>query len=325
MRARAAHKFISGRLAVFALASAIAIPVGAQQTPPASTQDTPPATAQTQQSDQSASSVQPQQQPSPDMNQQRLQAKSKEGFWGRMQPFARKKWVKRQTDPINDRLTELDQLNAKNAKDIQDVDARAQAGIKQAQSTADAANQAATQAGAQAQQANTTAQGASGKVDQINTTVNGLDQYRQMSEMDVKFHGASAMLSKDAQGQLDQLVSSVNGHQGYVIEVEAHAPGRGAVGIQNSERLAEAVDRYLVEHDIPVYRVHAVALGNAPMEAHMTSASTDANAQAGATGDQDNKPMRTRTVHLRLMENSLAAQGSAPPQGVGSSTGAERP
>jgi hypothetical protein len=65
----------------------------------------------------------------------------KEGFWGRVNPFARKKWVKKQTDPINDRLTELDGLNAKNAKDIKDVDSRAQAGIHQAQSTADAANQ----------------------------------------------------------------------------------------------------------------------------------------------------------------------------------------
>jgi outer membrane protein OmpA-like peptidoglycan-associated protein len=322
MSARAAQKLISGRLAIFALASAIAIPVAAQQTPPTSTQDTPPATAQTQQTDQSTT-AQPQQQPSPDVNQQRLQNKSKEGFWGRMQPFARKKWVKRQTDPINDRLNELDQLNAKNAKDIQDVDARAQAGIKQAQSTADAANQAATQAGAQAQQANTIAQGASGKVDQINTTVNGLDQYRQVSEIDIPFHGVSGVLSKDAQGQLDQLISSVNGKQGYLIEMEAHAPGRGAVGINNSERLAESVDRYLVEHDIPVYRVHTVALGNAPMEAN--GASTDANAQAGANGEQENKPMRTRTVHIRLMENSLAAQDSTPPQGVGSSTGAERP
>ncbi|HTX76954.1 MAG TPA: OmpA family protein, partial [Terracidiphilus sp.] len=306
-----------GRLAIFALASAIAIPVGAQQTPPASTQATPPATAQSQQTDQSTT-AQPQQQPSPDGNQQRLSNKSKEGFWGRMQPFARKKWVKRQTDPINDRLTELDQLNAKNAKDIQDVDARAQAGIKQAQSTADAANQAATQAGAQAQQANTTAQGASGKVDQINTTVNGLDQYHQVSDMDVAFRGGSSMLSKDAQGQLDQLVSSVNGKQGYIIEVEAHAPGHGAVGISNSQRLAEAVNRYLVEHDIPVYRVHAVALGNAPME--------EANAQAGASGEQqDNAPVRKSSVHIRLMENSLAAQGAAPPQGAASSTGAERP
>ena len=148
---------------------------------------------------------QPQQQPSSDANQQRLPNKSKEGFWGRMQPFARKKWVKRQTDPINDRLNELDQLNAKNAKDIKDVDARAQAGIKQAQSTADAANQAATQAGAQAQQANTMAQGASGNVDQINTTVNGIDQYHQISEMDIAFKGVTAVLSKDARASSTSL------------------------------------------------------------------------------------------------------------------------
>jgi len=57
----------------------------------------------------------------------------KEGFWGRIYPFARKKWVKRQIDPINDRLTELDEVNAKNAQDIKDVDARAQAGIQKAQ------------------------------------------------------------------------------------------------------------------------------------------------------------------------------------------------
>ncbi len=60
-----------------------------------------------------------------------------------MYPFARKKWVKRQIDPINDRLTELDEVNAKNAQDIKDVDARAQAGIRKAQSSADAANQMA--------------------------------------------------------------------------------------------------------------------------------------------------------------------------------------
>lgn len=325
MRARVAHKLISGRLALIALASAIAIPVAAQQAPPTSTQDTPPATPQAQvQTGQQNATAQPQQQPSPDVNQQRLQAKSKEGFWGRVQPFARKKWVKRQTDPINDRLTELDQLNAKNAKDIQDVDARAQAGIKQAQSTADAANQAATQAGAQAQQANTVAQGASGKVDQIHTTVNGLDQFHQVSDMDVSFRAGSSMLSKDAQAQLDQLVSSVNGRQGYIIEVEAHSPGRGAVGINSSHRLAESVNRYLVEHDIPVYRVHAVALGNAPMEA--TAAPAADTTQASATPEQETASrVRKSSVHIRLMENSLAAQGTTPPQGAMPSSGAERP
>jgi len=228
-----------------------------------------------------------------------------------MQPFARKKWVKRQTDPINDRLSELDQVTAKNASDIKDVDSRAQAGIHQAQSTADAANQTATAAGTQAQQASTVAQGAAGHVDQINTTVQGLDQYRPVSEVDVPFKGGSPILTDAAKEQLDQVVSSVNGRQGYIIEVESHSPGRGSVGIQSSQRLANVVNRYLVEHDIPVYRLHAVALGNAQ------------TAQAAA--DQDTKPVKTSSVHIRLMENTLAARDAASPQGAPSTNGAERP
>jgi outer membrane protein OmpA-like peptidoglycan-associated protein len=225
--------------------------------------------------------------------------------------MARKKWVKKQTDPINDRLSELDEVNAKNAKDIQDVDGRAQAGIRQAQSTADAANQTATAAGTQAQNANNIAQGASGHVDKLHTTVNGIDQYKSINELDVAFKGGQAVLSEDAKKQLDDLADSVKGHQGYIVEVEAHSPAHGSLGIQNSERLAASVKRYLVEHDIPVYRLHAVALGNAQ--------------PAGAAGSDDAKPVRTSSVHIRLMENSLAARDAASPQGAASTTGAERP
>jgi outer membrane protein OmpA-like peptidoglycan-associated protein len=310
-----ALNLIPGQLAIVALASAIAIPAGAQQAQPAPPQDNPPSAAQSQPAttpQASSASQASQQQPSPDVNQQRLSNKSKEGFWGHMQPFARKKWVHRQTDPINDRLTELDELNAKNAKDIQDVDSRAQAGIKQAQSTADAANQTATQAGAQAQSASTAAQGASGHVDQINTKVNGLDQYRQVSEVEIPFRGGSAVLSNAAQNQLDQLIEQVNGRQGYIIELEAHSPGRGSAGIQNSQRLAQVVNRYLAEHDIPVYRMHAVALGNAQVATN-------------SSADEPASPVRKSSVHVRLMENSLAAQGAASPQGAAPSTGAERP
>ena len=61
-----------------------------------------------------------------------LEQQSKEGFWGHMNPFARKKWVRAQVDPIKDRANELDQLQAKNANDIRDVDSRATAGIARA-------------------------------------------------------------------------------------------------------------------------------------------------------------------------------------------------
>ncbi|MGA2847444.1 MAG: OmpA family protein [Terracidiphilus sp.] len=281
------------QIAVFALASAFAIPVVAQDAQTGTTpQTTSPQTVQ-----------QPSSTASPTMNQ------SREGFWGRVYPFARKKWVKRQTDPINDRLSELDEVNAKNAKDIQDVDTRAQAGIRQAQSTADGANQLATTAGQQAQNANGIAQGASGHVDQLNTTVNGLDQYRQVTEADIAFHGGNAVLSAAAKKQLDDFAASASGQQGYILEVEAHSPLGGSAGIQSSQRFAEAVKRYLVtQHEIPVYRMHAVALGNAHSQT-----------------DQDEKPVRTSSVHIRLMENSLAAQGAAPPNGATPSTGAERP
>jgi outer membrane protein OmpA-like peptidoglycan-associated protein len=290
------------QFAIALLASALAIPAVAQQDQSGTTpQSTPPATAQ--QSSATPGSATPAVTP------------GREGFWGRVNPWARKKWVKKQTDPINDRLTELDGINAKNAKDIQDVDSRSQAGIHQAQSAADAANQTAMAASTQAQQAGTTAQTAAGHVDQLNGTVNGLDQYKQVTEAEVTFRGGQPILSADAKKQLDDLATSVNGQHGYILEVEGHSPLAGSAGIQSSQRLTEAVKRYLVtEHEIPVYRMHAVALGNV----QVADASTE---DAGA------KPMRVRTstVHVRLMENSLAAQGAAPPQGVASSTGADRP
>ena len=183
-----------------------------------------------------------------------------------------------------------------------------------AQSSADAANQQATAANQQALNASNTAQQASTHVDQVNTTVNGLDQYHQITEAEIKFRGGSPVLTTESKATLDQLAASLTGRDGYILEMEAHAPASGSAGIQESERLAEAVKRYLVtEHQIPVYRMHAVALGNATM--------------AMNSGDQNEKPERIKTssVHLRLMENSLAAPAGASPQSAPAAAGAEQP
>ncbi|HVU46377.1 MAG TPA: OmpA family protein [Terracidiphilus sp.] len=287
----------SRQFAVVLLASAIGLPVWAQQAQSTGdSQSTPPAAVQQQPSPEAQPLTQP-----------------KEGFWGHLNPFARKKWVQKRLDPINDRLSELDQINAQNARDIKDVDARAQAGISKAQSTADAANQAAQAAGNQAQAANNTAQQASGHVDQLNTTVSGIDQYKAITDLSVTFRPGTSTLTEDSRQKLDQLAAGLTGRQGYILEMEAHSPASGSVGIQSSQRMADAVKRYLVEeHQIPVYRLHSVALGNA---------------QVTTASDDSSKPERIRTssVHIRLMENSLAAQAAAPPQSASASTGAERP
>ncbi len=284
--------------AMFALASALALPVWAQDTTSsAAPQSAPPAAAQQQPSSTADQPLTP----------------PKEGFWGRINPFASKKWVKKQTDPIGDRLTELDQVNARNASDIKDVDARAQAGIQKAQASADSANQTATTANQQALNANQTAQQAANHVNQLNSKVGGLDQYKQMSDLQINFRSSNPVLSDDARAQLDQLAASLTGRDGYIIEMDAQSPAAGSLGIQNSARLAEAVERYLVtQHQIPIYRMHYVALGNA---------------QAPAAGTQDDKPARVKTssVHLRLMENSLAAPAVAQSQSATAAAGLEQP
>ena len=283
-----------GQIAAFALASALCVSAAAQQ-PAGGTSTQPSAT-----------------QPSPGA-QDKLSAPPKEGFWGRVNPFARKKWVDKRLDPIHGQLNELDEVNAKNAQDIKDVDSRAQAGINKAQTTADAANQVATAAGTQAQQANTVAGQATTKVGQINTTVNGLDTYAEKNAMTIKFRPGSTVLSKDAKDQLDQMAANLTGHQGYVLEIQAYAPAKGSAGITSSDRLAEAVKRYLVtQHEIPVYRMHAVALGNAPVA-------------PAETGDTKATPVRTSYVELRLMENSLAAQDGSTPRLNPSQSGAVQP
>jgi outer membrane protein OmpA-like peptidoglycan-associated protein len=285
-----------GQIAAFALASALCVSAAAQQPADGTSNPTPSAV-----------------QPSPGAQGNTLSAPPKEGFWGRVNPFARKKWVDRRLEPIKGELNELDEVNAKNARDIKDVDARAQAGINKAQTTADAANQVATAAGQQAQQAGTIAGQASGKVDQINGTVNGLDKYSEKNTVSIAFRRGSTALSEEDKKQLDDLAASLTGHQGYLLEVEAHAPGAGSIGIQSSNRLAEAVKRYLVtQHEIPVYRMHSVALGNAPVA-------------ATATGDTKETPVRSSYVDLRLMENSLAAQDGSTPRLSPSQSGAVQP
>src|SRR5258708_17922153 len=135
-----------------------------------------PAFAQTTSSqDQNQPAAQTQTQPaSTDANatgKQPLQAPAREGFWGRVNPFARKKYVQRQTEPIRDRVNELDDLTANNSKAIKDTDQRATAGIKLASDKANEADQHAIDAGNKASQSQQSAQMVTTRVQTVETVV----------------------------------------------------------------------------------------------------------------------------------------------------------
>jgi outer membrane protein OmpA-like peptidoglycan-associated protein len=229
------------------LTGALAIPAHAQT---ATDQTTPPPAAKQDAGDTSTYAT-----------GQPLKMESKEGFWGHMNPLARKKWVKRQIDPVKDRVNELDQLQAKNANDIRDVDTRATAGIKRASDAAAVADQHAADAATRANAANTTAMTASTRTEALHGTVTNLDQYQTVESTPVAFTSGRTTLGTKAKADLDEIATKLASEKGYIIEVQ----GYSRAGVASSTAMADSVVRYLVtEHQVPIYRIYRSGLGKAP-------------------------------------------------------------
>src|SRR3979490_2373021 len=164
------------------LTAVLALPALAQTTP--TTQDQPAAAA--------GASGKP-----------ALQPDTHEGFWGKINPFARKKYVQRQTAPIRDRVNELDELTASNSKSIKDTDSRAQQGIQLASSKANEADQHAIDAGNKATMAQQTATQANTRIGNVEQVVSNIDQYKASNQTEIRFRPGQAVLSKNAKTALD--------------------------------------------------------------------------------------------------------------------------
>jgi outer membrane protein OmpA-like peptidoglycan-associated protein len=264
------------------LAAVLAFPALAQTTSSTSDQTQQPAATQSTSTDNSSAS-----------GKAPLAAPSREGFWGRVNPFARKNYVKRQTEPIRDRVNELDELTSANGKAIKDTDARAQAGIKLASDKANEADQHAVDAGNKATAAQQSAQQVTARVQTVETVVGNIDQYKASNQTEIRFRPGQTMLSKNAKDALDTMATGVKGQRGYIIEVQGFSSGKGQTAISNSQKMAESVVRYLVlNHEIPVYRIYLVGMGNAP-----APTATDETAKT--------KRLSGGRVEISLLKNDL--------------------
>ena len=223
-----------------------------------------------------------------------LQPETREGFWGRVNPFARKTYVKRQTDPIRDRVNELDELTANNSKQIKDVDARAQQGIQLASAKANEADQHAIDAGNKAQAAQQTATQANTRLTTVEQVVGNIDQYKATTQTEIRFRPGQSVLSQNAKTALDDMATPLKNQRGYIIEVQGFSSGHGQAAIATSQKMADSVVRYLVlNHDVPVYRIYVVGMGNAPVPS--------------ASADDQSKTKRTSggRVEISLLKNDL--------------------
>ncbi len=287
------------------LAAAFAVPAVAQQNQQSTTDQ--PQAQQTQSTD-SATGKDP------------LVYQRKEGFWGHLNPFARKKYVNRQLDPVRGRVNELDELTAKNAKMIADVDARATEGIRNAMSKANEADTHALDAGNRANQAQQTAQQAHTRIATVEETVSKIDQYQPVTQAEIRFRPGQNALSQNAKEALDQMATSLKNQKGYIVEVQGFSPGNGTVAIENSREMAQMVVRYLVlNHDVPVYRIYTVGMGNAPIQAE------DGKMRRQKGGKVEISLLKNGLGDLNASNSNSSAPSSTSGSGVTATPGTQQP
>ncbi len=286
-------------LMVLPLAATLVLPALAQQS--TSSPDQQNQATQSQPADQNQAAQSTSQSSDQISNRQPLQPEAREGFWGRINPFARKKYVQRQMTPIRNRVNELDDLTAQNAKNLKDVDSRAQEGIRQSMAKANEADQHALAAGNTAQQAHQTAQQATTRLQTVESVVTNYDQYAASNQTEIRFRSGQTVLSKRAKDALDELANGLKDQKNYIIEVQGFTPG--SASLQSSQRMADSVVRYLViNHEIPVYRVYTLGMGNAKLQAASQTASTDQASEKPA------RPYRGPRVEVSVLKNSSVDQ-----------------
>lgn len=216
---------------------------------------------------------------------------------------ASKNYVKQQTTPLINKTNELDDLTAKNSREIKDVDARVQSGLAAVNAKTTEADQKAQTAGQNATQAQQVADAANTRVGVLTNTVANLDNYHPVAETSVKFGFNRDNLTSKAKEALDQLATKIATTKGYIIALEGGTDSVGPADYNYdlSQRRANSVIQYLAsKYNVPAHKIYVIGLGkDKPVESNKTS-----------SGRADN-----RRVDVRLMTNTVGDNQSQPTTG----------
>jgi len=191
---------------------------------------------------------------------------------------ATKKYVRNTTSPIQAKVDQVGDQTTQNSQQINDtrtqvkqVDEKAQSGISAAQERASSADQHAATADQHAGEAMNKATQAA-QVGEQNTqalaslrqVVSNLDDYKMQTSVSVPFKFDKYALTPEAKQDLDKLAGEVQSGKRFFIAVEGYTDATGSKSYNEnlSRKRADAVVEYLVaKHDIPIYRIHMIGLG----------------------------------------------------------------
>ena len=202
---------------------------------------------------------------------------------------ATKKYVAKQTDPINAKVDEVQKQEQSTQKQLESDEPKISAAAEKADS-----------ADARAGDALGRADAASKKTDQVksdlttqfhgelNERIANLDDYKPAGDVVVLFKFNSSKLTDDAKQQLDELGSAKMGSmKRYFVAIQGFTDSTGTAehNLDLSRRRAEAVQTYLVsQHNIPVYRIQIVGLGkDKPVDEGKNRAAREKNRRVEVT------------------------------------------
>jgi OOP family OmpA-OmpF porin len=211
---------------------------------------------------------------------------------------ATKNYVRNQTAPLVDQANQLDSKTAANNRNLHDVDDRAQAGIYQAQGSADAASKNAQDAARAAGEADTAANLAVHRADSLESVVKGLDDYKPAGDVAVTFGFDKAVLTKDDRAQLDDFAATLGAAKSFILEVTGGTDSTGPAqyNYELSQRRADAVVQYLAsKYEIPAHRFYLIGIGK----------DKEVAANTTAEGRKQN-----RRVEVRLLTNTVETSAS---------------
>ncbi len=205
---------------------------------------------------------------------------------------ATKKYVRNTVAPVQAKVDQVGDQTQKQGQqiqqtqsdlksDIKQVDDRAQSGISAAKEQAMTAQNHATDAMNKANQANDLATKDSQEIASLRQVIPNLDDFKQVADLTIPFAFNKYRLTEKDQQDLDNLVANTSKNKRFFIAVEGFTDRTGSRQYNEmlSRKRADAVVEYLVaKHDIPIFRIHMIGLGDEkPLDTGRTRAARAKN------------------------------------------------
>jgi OOP family OmpA-OmpF porin len=182
---------------------------------------------------------------------------------------ATKGYVRKSVDPVQQKVEQVDQNAQKRDADqvanLNKTNQTQEQDEKKLDATSEIASSADHTATGAMTQANQNTKDLGTLRSDFQNVVANIDDYKPVNNATVHFGVSKNTLTKDERAKLDGVASQASALPRYFITVEGFTDQTGdkAYNDQLSRERANQVISYLVgSHDIPVYRIHMVGLGD---------------------------------------------------------------